>query len=104
MAVTVTLSGATISQEGEFRFRLWRHVVPDHPPVTFVMLNPSTADADENGPTIRRCLGFARRWRQHGILVVNLFTLRATDPSDLIGAAGQPVEHRRIPDWESPTD
>ena len=51
--------------------------------VTFVMLNPSTADEWTDDPTIRRCVGFVRRWGYASLRVVNLFPLRATKPADL---------------------
>lgn len=47
------------------------------------MLNPSIADADIDDPTIRRCMGYTMQWGCGGIIVVNLFALRATDPNDL---------------------
>ncbi|MCK5560130.1 MAG: DUF1643 domain-containing protein, partial [Thermoplasmata archaeon] len=53
-------------------------------PAVFVMLNPSTADADEDDPTIRRCIGFARGWHCGGIQVINLFAYRATNPDELL--------------------
>ena len=49
----------------------------------FIMLNPSTADATQDDPTIRRCMNLARRDGYAGISVVNLFAYRATNPQDL---------------------
>ena len=53
----------------------------------FVMLNPSTADEFKNDPTIRRCMGFAMREGWGGLLILNLFAFRATDPKDMTNAA-----------------
>ncbi len=75
--------GADFDETGAFRYRLWRRWDPSGPVVAFVGLNPSTADADQDDPTIRRCLGFARRWGFGALEVVNLFAWRATRPQDL---------------------
>jgi len=52
---------------------------------TFVMLNPSTADGRTDDPTIRRCVRFAQREGLGGIVVVNAYALRTTDPAGLVG-------------------
>lgn len=51
------------------------------------MLNPSTADATHDDPTIRRCIAFAARENLGGVEVMNLFAFRATAPADLMAAA-----------------
>lgn len=103
--------GATISACGRYRYRLWREwrlwpepakwhwwTEEDGTPVVdgagkqlgeplsciFIMLNPSTADGAEDDPTIRRCVGYARRWGYDRIDVLNLFAHRATDPRALL--------------------
>jgi len=52
-------------------------------PVVFVMLNPSTADANNDDPTIRRCIDYTKLWGCTDLIVVNLFSFRATEPSEL---------------------
>ena len=54
------------------------------------MLNPSTADANIEDPTIRRCMGFAEKWGYGGITVGNIFAYRATNPKDML-AADDPI-------------
>jgi hypothetical protein len=80
---------ATISDCGKFRYRLGRRWASG-PAMLFIMLNPSTADAYTDDPTIRKCIGFAERNGADAIEVVNLFAFRATDPKAL-ARAGWPV-------------
>lgn len=49
----------------------------------FVLLNPSTADAEVDDPTLKRCIGFARAVGMDALTVVNLCAFRATRPADL---------------------
>ena len=81
----MTAARAYLSDDGRYRYSLTRHVAPltGDGVCTFVMLNPSTADATHDDPTIRRCIGFARAWGFEWLKVVNLFAYRATDPRDL---------------------
>lgn len=57
------------------------------PLVAFIGLNPSTADETADDPTIRRCVAFAKRWGYGGLVMLNLFAFRATDPRDMRSAA-----------------
>lgn len=79
---------ATLSFDGVYRYTLLRSTEePDFidraDAVNFIMLNPSTADAELDDPTIRRCMGFAWEWGYKQLIVTNLFALRATDPKAL---------------------
>jgi hypothetical protein len=76
-------TSADISACGRYRYRLTRHWDLDVRPLTFVLLNPSTADASVNDATVRRCMGLARREGAGGILVVNLYAFRSTSPRHL---------------------
>ncbi len=82
--------GAEFDATGQYRYTLWREWDGSQPRVGFVMLNPSTADATADDPTIRRCMGFARRWGCGSVEVVNLFAYRATRPQ-LLQQAIEPV-------------
>ncbi len=84
---------AKISRCGRYRYLLLREWERTLPKLAFVMLNPSTADASTDDPTIRRCIGFARREGCGGVVVANVFAFRATSPRDL-AAAPAPVGPR----------
>jgi len=78
---------AVISACGTYRYLLQRFWDARLESLNFVMLNPSTADASLDDPSIRRCLGFARTLGYGSLEVTNLFGLRSTDPRALRGHA-----------------
>lgn len=77
--------GAILSLEETpiYRYALWRIWNDALPCLVVIMLNPSTADHSENDPTITILLGRARTEGYGGILVVNLFAWRSSEPSDM---------------------
>lgn len=72
-----------LSECGTYRYTLTRRWA-DGVPLRFVMLNPSTADSTLDDPTIRRCIGFAKREGYAAVIVLNLYAYRATDPKALL--------------------
>lgn len=93
MSSDYTATGATLSIGNVYRYHLWRQWAdPPAKSMCFVMLNPSTADSLEDDPTIRRCVGFAKREGCTRLDVVNLFAYRATDPKALLQAHARGID------------
>lgn len=74
---------AVFSPSREHRYALTRQWDARLPWIAFVMLNPSTADAMLLDPTVARCRGRAQRLGFGGLVVLNLFAVRATQPADM---------------------
>jgi hypothetical protein len=82
---------AVISDDGRYRYVLSRLLgFGGEGTCLFVMLNPSTADASRNDPTIRRCIRFGQHWGYSRLVVANLFALRATNPR-VLRTASEPI-------------
>jgi len=98
----------------------WRRLLTrewsDGPQVTFIMLNPSIADATRPDPTLTRCIGFAQSWGMGGLRVANLWSMVQSDPTqlwrawaadyrDAVGPDNdQPGSHGRRPGFDSGLD
>lgn len=74
---------AVIDPTGSYRYSLIREWVSTKPRVIWIMLNPSTADSQEDDPTIDACIRFTKKWGFGSFEVVNLFAYRSKDPDDL---------------------
>jgi len=75
---------AVISDCGFYRYLLRRAWDHSKPRALYVMLNPSTADAEIDDPTIRSCIRLAKELGYGSFEVVNLYAFRATKPAALI--------------------
>jgi hypothetical protein len=74
-------ASAVFSPCGRYRYVLRRTWDDSLPAAVFIGLNPSTADALRDDPTIRRCSAFANAWGWGGLIMLNLFAFRATTPA-----------------------
>lgn len=73
---------AIFSECGLYRHSLTREW-GEGPLLPFSMLQPSMAGFEIDDPTIRRCMGFARREGFAGLIVVNMFGLISPYPETL---------------------
>lgn len=76
-------AGAVFSRCNFYRYAVWRCWNLELPSVLFIGLNPSTANATLDDPTLRRCIDYARRWNYGSVYIANLFAYRTTDPASL---------------------
>jgi hypothetical protein len=79
--------GAIFGPGRVHRYWLWRSWDKTKKPLVFIGLNPSTADEVKNDPTVERMERRARAMGYGGLIVVNIFAFRATDPMDMIDSA-----------------
>ena len=91
----ITGRGAVLSRCQKYRYSLYRSWTDDITTtlnnfVTFILLNPSKADAVQDDPTLTRGIGFAQQWGYDGVVFVNLFAWRTKDPS-VLKKVGDPI-------------
>lgn len=85
---------ASLSADRVYRYWLSRTWGPGFlagNPLVCIGLNPSTADETSDDATIRTLVAFARLWGHDGLLMLNLFAFRATDPGELRTTAFDPI-------------
>lgn len=74
---------AVLSDCGTYRYWLERGKT-DAPYVAWVLANPSTADAENDDPTVRKARGFTTQWGYERFVFVNVFAGRSTKPKGLL--------------------
>ncbi|AVS68170.1 hypothetical protein C8245_23125 [Paracidovorax avenae] len=77
---------AVLSPCGLYRYRLERQIAMDGPVYAFFGINPSTADANLDDATVRKWIGFCKRWGASRLVVGNVWPLRSTDVRALASA------------------
>ena len=76
-------SDAKLSSCGQYRYVLNRTWDDTLQTLGVVCLNPSTADAEGDDPTVRKCIALTKHWGYGGFVLVNLFAWRATDKTEI---------------------
>ena len=66
-----------------YRYWLTRSWDSSKDSIAWILLNPSTARADVDDPTIRRCTNYSKQWGYGSLVILNTFALRSTDPRQL---------------------
>lgn len=77
------MTAAILSPCGLYRYRLDRQIADTGPVYAFFGINPSTADADTDDHTVRKWIGFCRKWGASRFIVGNVFAYRSTDVAAL---------------------
>ncbi len=74
---------AVISECNRYRYQLHRTWDKEKDKVLFIMLNPSTADSDNDDLTTIRCINYAKKWGFGGLMIGNIYPFRAKRPKYL---------------------
>jgi len=75
--------GAHFSDCGKYRYYLHRIWDRQLPKVMCIGLNPSTANGEDDDPTIRNLCEFLTKNGYGGLYMLNLFALISSNPEDL---------------------
>jgi hypothetical protein len=89
------------SKCGLYRYELGGDIGPAEPllaiaravrMILWIMLNPSTADASEDDPTLRTITAFSEIWGYNRLMVGNLYAYRTPFPREMFRAAKAGVD------------
>lgn len=72
--------------ESDYRYCLTRSWDMQRPILVVTMLNPSTADANKDDPTLKRLIHFASSWGYGALHIINLYAWRSPSPNDMFAA------------------
>jgi hypothetical protein len=88
LSLPAGMTGSAIfgGTQNELRYWLARCWDESKPTMGLCMMNPSTASADYNDPTVAKGCRLAQKWGFGRLIVVNVFAYRATSPKDLLKA------------------
>jgi hypothetical protein len=78
---------AVFSPCGQYRYELHRPAWGPGPRLLAIGANPSYAGADVDDHTVRKIIGFAKRWGFGALSLANAFAFVSTDPAGLYSAA-----------------
>ena len=87
---------AVLSADGLHRLRLDREVQESGPVFAYFGINPSTADAERDDPTVKKLREFTRINGGSRFIVANVFSYRSTDVRAL-----KKIDVRACNTWES---
>ena len=84
------LKQAIFSKCNKYRYSLSRIWDAEKQRCLFIGLNPSTAGASEEDPTIRKLIAYTRSWGYGGFQICNLFAIRSSNPQ-IISKCDDPI-------------
>lgn len=86
--IDYNFKNAYIDDSGMYRYSLSRaNSYKPKKMVNFILLNPSTADAELDDPTVKSCIRLVKFNGCDGFYITNLFAYRAANPNDLLNAS-----------------
>ncbi|MGG7566460.1 DUF1643 domain-containing protein [Rhodovulum sp. DZ06] len=89
--------GAVFSDCGRYRPMLTRDLAGGEGMILWIGMNPSTAAADVDDPTVRRETDFSRQWGFGRFVKCNVMDYRATHPKDLVAPGVAPCSPANLP-------